>query len=71
MEIDFAEQMTKMGVLPKNVPAQTKSEYVFKAHVGKGGAVQTLAVDSKQQLLDITRAEEKGIQEGGSRLTGG
>ncbi|MGA2235878.1 MAG: hypothetical protein ABSG23_10430 [Terriglobales bacterium] len=44
MEIDFAEQMTKIGVLPKNVPAQTKSEYVFKAHVGKGGAVQTLAV---------------------------
>src|ERR1039458_1219476 len=36
LEIDFAEQMTKMGVLPKNVQAQTKTQYTFKAHVGKG-----------------------------------
>ena len=64
LEIDFAEQMTKMGVLPKNIQAQTKTEYVFKAHVGKGGAVQTVAVDSKQQLLDITRAEEKEYKSG-------
>lgn len=62
--IEFAEQMTKMGVLPKNVQAQTKTEYVFKAHVSKGGGVQTFAVDSKQQLLDITRAEEKEYKKG-------
>jgi hypothetical protein len=64
LEIDFAEQMTRMGVLPKNVRAQTKTEYIFKAHVGKGGGVQTIAVDSKQQLLDITRSEEKEYRKG-------
>jgi hypothetical protein len=36
----------------------------FKAHVSKGGGVQTLAVDSKQQLLDITRDEEKEYKKG-------
>jgi hypothetical protein len=64
LEIDFAEQMTKMGVLPKNVQAQTKTEYIFKARIGKGGGVQTTAVDSKQQLLDIARAEEKEYKAG-------
>jgi hypothetical protein len=51
-------------VLPRNVASQTTTEYVFKAHVAKGGGVQTLAVDSKQQLLDITRAEEKEYKKG-------
>jgi hypothetical protein len=64
LEIDFVDQITKMGVLPRNVASQTTTEYVFKAHVAKGGGVQTLAVDSKQQLLDITRAEEKEYKKG-------
>jgi len=64
LEIDYVEQITKMGVLPKNVASQTTTEYVFKAHVSKGGGVQTLAVDSKQQLLDISRAEEKEYKKG-------
>lgn len=58
--------MTKMGVLPKNVQAQTRTKYVFKAQVSQGGGVQTFGVDSKQQLLDITRAEEKAHKEGAS-----
>jgi hypothetical protein len=64
LEIDYVQQITEMGLLPKNVQAQTKTTYLFKAHVSKGGGVQTLAVNSKQQLLDITRAEEKEYKKG-------
>jgi hypothetical protein len=63
LEIDFAEQMIKMGVLPKNVQAQTKTSYMFKALVGKGGAVQTIPVTSKQ-LNDVEQAEEQEYRKG-------
>ena len=52
-----------MGVLPKNVASQTTTEYKFKAHVGKGGSVQTMPVNNKQ-LRDMERAEEKEYSEG-------
>ena len=47
-----------MGTLPKNVAAQTTTSYQFKAHVSKGGGVQTLAV-SEKQLSEMERAEGK------------
>ena len=62
-EIDYVEQITKMGVLPKNVASQTTTEYIFKADVGKGGSVQTTAVNAKQ-LQDIERAEAKECKKG-------
>jgi hypothetical protein len=68
LEIDFAEQMTKMGVLPKNVQAQTKTSYVFKAHVSKGGTVQTLAVSDKQ-LSELEKSEEKEFRQGSADST--
>lgn len=52
-----------MGVLPKNVQAQTKTAYVFKAHVSKGGGVQTLAVSDKQ-LSEMERAEDQEYRNG-------
>ena len=61
--IDYVQQITEMGVLPKNVTSQTTTEYVFKAHVGKGGSVQTTAVNRKQ-LHEIERAEEKEYKKG-------
>lgn len=63
LEIDYVEQITKMGVLPKNVASQTTTEYIFKAHVGKGGSVQTSPVN-KKQLHDIERAEAKESKTG-------
>jgi hypothetical protein len=63
LEIDYVEQITKMGVLPKNVASQTTTEYIFKAHVGKGGSVQTIPVNNKQ-LHDIERTEEKEYKKG-------
>jgi hypothetical protein len=63
LEIEYVEQITKMGVLPKNVASQTMTEYIFKAHVGKGGSVQTTPVNTKQ-LHDIERAEAKDCKKG-------
>lgn len=63
LEIEYVEQITKMGVLPKNVASQTTTQYIFKAHVGQGGSVQTTPVN-KQQLTDIERAEAKECRKG-------
>jgi hypothetical protein len=63
LEIDYVEQITKMGVLPKNVTSQTTTEYIFKAHVSKGGSVQTMPVNNKQ-LHEMERAEEKEYKKG-------
>jgi hypothetical protein len=62
LEIDYVEQITKMGVLPKNVASQTTTEYIFKAHVSRGGSVQTMPVNNKE-LHDMERAEQnkKGV----------
>jgi hypothetical protein len=43
--------------------SQTTTEYIFKAHVGKGGSVQTSPVN-KQQLHDIERTEAKECKKG-------
>ena len=63
LEIDYVQQMTEMGVLPKNATSQTTTEYIFKAVVGKGGSVRTTSVNTKQ-LHDIERAEEKEYKKG-------
>jgi hypothetical protein len=63
LEIDFQKQMTAMGVLPKNVTSQTNTQYVFKAHVSKGGSVQTLAVSPKQ-LAELEKSEAKEFNKG-------
>jgi hypothetical protein len=63
LEIDYVDQVTKMGLLPKNVQAQTKTAYKFKAVVGHGGTVQTLAVSDKQ-LDDLEKAEAKETRKG-------
>lgn len=63
LEIDFVDQLTKMGTLPKNVAAQTTTAYVFKAHVSKSGAVQTVPITSKQ-LSEMEHAEGKEYRKG-------
>ncbi len=63
LEIDYVQQITEMGVLPKNVANQTTTEYIFKAVVGKGGSAQTTAVNTKRRH-DLERAEEKECKSG-------
>jgi hypothetical protein len=52
--------MMKTNLKPQLSPfaSQTTTEYKFKAHMGKGGSVQTMPVNDKQ-LHEIERAEEK------------
>jgi hypothetical protein len=56
----MARRMMKTNLKPQLNPfaSQTTTEYKFKAHVGKGGSVQTMPVNDKQ-LHEIERAEEK------------
>ena len=62
-EAAFTKQMIELGVLPKNVSAQTTTSYLFKAHVGHGGAVQTSVV-SKQQLAELYKSEATEVRKG-------
>jgi hypothetical protein len=48
LEIDYVEQITK---------------YIFKAHVSRGGSVQTMPVSNKQ-LHEMERSEEKEYRKG-------
>jgi hypothetical protein len=47
----------------KNVASQTTTEYIFKAHVGKSGAVQTTSINTRE-LHDIERAPAKQCTKG-------
>jgi|SRR5271166_2885668 len=64
LEIDYVEQITKMGVLPKNVQAETTTNYVFKAHVAKSGNVTTVAVSSPAEMQELERAEIREMKKG-------
>jgi hypothetical protein len=60
--LKYAEFRRDIGILPKNVASQTVTEYKFRAVTGKGGSVRTVPVHSKQQALELDRAEEKEIK---------
>jgi hypothetical protein len=62
-ELEFTKQLIALGVLPKNVSAQTTTSYLFKAHVSRGGAVQTIPVSAKQ-LAEMEKAEAKEFNKG-------
>jgi hypothetical protein len=64
LEIDYVDQITKMGVLPKNVQAQTTAQYVFKAHLTSGGNVTTVPVSSAAQVRELERIESKEMKKG-------
>ena len=64
LEIDYVDQITKMGVLPKNVQAQTTRQYVFKAHVTSGGNVTTVPVSNAAEVRELERIESKEAEKG-------
>lgn len=64
LEIDYVDQITKMGVLPKNVQAQTTTQYVFKAHLGSGGNVSTVPVSTLAEVRELERIESKEMKKG-------
>lgn len=64
LEIDYVEQITKMGVLPKNVQAQTTKKYVFKAHVTSGSNVTAVPVSSVAEVRELERIEAREAKKG-------
>jgi hypothetical protein len=56
MRFKLIESLQSLGLLPKNLGNSTKTEFVFKAHVGKGGSVNTSPVTT-EQAVEIERAE--------------
>lgn len=53
----YVEALQSLGFLPKNLGNLTKTEFVFKAHVAKGGGVNTVVLKDRKELQTI-EAEE-------------
>ena len=62
LEIDYVDQITKMGVLPKNVASQTTTEDIFRPTSAKADSADQAV--KKQQLDHIERAERKEYKKG-------
>lgn len=59
MQAKYIESLQSLGFLPKNLGNLTKTEFIFKAHVAKGGGVNTVSVKDKKDLTAIEDAEFK------------
>jgi len=55
----IVEVLQSLGVYPKNLGNLTKTEFVYKAHVAKGGGVNTTIINSKEELRTIEAQEVK------------
>jgi hypothetical protein len=62
--LDYAAFRREIGVLPKNIHAETSTEFVFKAHVSKGGNVRTVPVSTPAQMQELDRAEAREVKNG-------
>jgi uncharacterized phage protein gp47/JayE len=57
--LEYAAFRREIGVLPKNVRAETATEFIFKAHVSKGGNVSTVPVSTLAQMQELERSEAR------------
>jgi len=55
----IVEVLQSLGVYPKNLGNLTKTEFVFKAHVAKGGGVNVAPVANEAELKTIEAQEAK------------
>lgn len=58
-EKEIIELLQSLGVYPKNLGNLQKTEFVFKAHVAKGGGVNVVSIQSREELKTIEAREEK------------
>jgi hypothetical protein len=56
MRFKLIESLQSLGLLPKNIGNSTRTEFIFKAHAGQNGAVNTKAV-SRGELTEIETKE--------------
>lgn len=59
LEQGIIARLQDLGVLPKNLGNLTKTEFVFKAHVTKGGGVNVTPVESQTELKIIEAKESQ------------
>jgi len=57
----YVEALQSLGFLPKNLGNLTKTQFIFKAHVAKGGGVNTTVVNSTDDLKVIEAEEFKQL----------
>lgn len=58
-QFKVVELLQSLGVYPKNLGNLTKTEFVYKAHVAKGGGVNTTQIASEEELKTIEAQEVK------------
>jgi hypothetical protein len=58
-ETRIVEVLQSLGYYPKNLGNLTKTEFVFKAHVAKGGGVNVTPIESQEELKTIEAQEAK------------
>jgi hypothetical protein len=60
-QMKYVEALQSLGFLPKNLGNLTKTQFIFKAHVAKGGGVSTVAVEDRDALKTIEAQEYKQL----------
>lgn len=58
-QLSVVEALQSLGYYPKNLGNLTKTEFIFKAHVAKGGGVNTVPVETQEELKIIEAQEVK------------
>lgn len=53
------ELLQSLGIYPKNLGNLTKTEFIYKAHVAKGGGVSVATISSEEELKTIEAQEVK------------
>ena len=57
----IVEVLQSLGVYPKNLGSLTKTEFIFKSHVARGGGVNTVPVETRSELKTIEAQECKQL----------
>ena len=57
--LSVVSALQSLGYYPKNLGNLTKTQFVFKAHVAKGGGVNTVPVETAEELKTIEAQEYK------------
>jgi hypothetical protein len=53
------ELLQSLGVYPKNLGNLTKTQFIYKAHVAKGGGVNVATIETQEELHTIEAQEVK------------
>lgn len=59
LDLQMTEALQSLGYLPKNLGNMTKQSFVYKAHVAKGGGVNTTQIADDKELKTIEAQEFK------------